>query len=97
MIIETKSISKRSLFKLLIVGFGLGSLFFWLLLSLLSMYVSGSLTWEIESASGLGRFLETLFIWPFFAVLWTAFTWLMLILGLALVNRFSILTLRTKD
>ncbi len=97
MIIQTKSISRRSLFKLLIVGFGLGSLFFWLLLSLLSMYVSGSLSWEIESASGLGRFIETLTFWPFFAVLWAAFTWLILILGLAVINRFSILTLRTKD
>lgn len=97
MIIETKSISKRSLFKLLVVGFGLGSLFFWLLVSILSMYVSGSLTWEIESMTGLTRFIDTLIIWPFFAILWAAFTWLFLILGLAVVNRFSRLTIHTRD
>ncbi len=97
MIIETRSISKRSLFKLLIVGFGFGSLFFWLLVSILSMYMSGSLTWEIESSFGLTRFTETLILWPFFALLWAGFTWLVLILGLAVVNKFSTLTLRTKD
>ncbi len=97
MLIETRNISKRSLFKLLFVGFGLGSMFFWVLLSFLSMYVSGGLTWEIEAESGLGRFTETLIIWPFFALLWAGFTWLMLILGLAVVNRFSALTLTTKD
>lgn len=97
MIIETRKISKLSLFKLLIVGFGLGSLFFWILVSVLSMYVSGSLTWEIESLSGLTRFTETLIIWPFFVILWAVFTWLLLILGLAVVNRFTTLTLTAKE
>ena len=96
-IIETRNISKRSLLKIIIVGFGAGSLLLWLFVSFMSMYVSGSLTWDIESERGIGRFMDTLIIWPLFALLWASFTWLFLVLGLALVNRFSSLTLRTRD
>ncbi len=97
MIVETRNISKRSLLKILIVGFGAGSLFLWLLLSFLSMYASGSLTWDLEPERGIARFMDTLIIWPIFAVLWASFTWHFLVLGLALVNRFSKLTLITKN
>ena len=52
---------------------------------------------SIESASGLAGFLETLVIWPFFALLWAAFILLFLILGLAIVNRFTSLNIETKN
>lgn len=96
MVIDSKDISKKSLFILLLAGFGTGSLLLWLLFSILSIFVSGSIGMSFESASGLAGFLETLIIWPFFALLWAGFTWLFLILGLAIVNRFTSLTLNTK-
>ncbi|MFT4815929.1 MAG: hypothetical protein ACI80L_001505 [Pseudohongiellaceae bacterium] len=97
MVINSKDISKKSLFKLLLAGFGIGSLVLWLLLSIVSIFVGGSIDMSIESESGLAGFLETLVIWPFFALLWAAFTWLFLILGLAIVNRFTSLTIETKN
>lgn len=97
MIIEARSISKRSLFKLLIVGFGCGSLILWLLISALSMYASGSLTWEIEAERGLARFFDTFILWPVFALLWVAFTWFFLVVGMLLVNRFSTVTVKIRD
>ena len=97
MVIDSKHISKKSLFKLLLAGFGIGSLLLWLLFSILSIFVGGSIDMSIESASGLAGFLETLVIWPFFALLWAAFILLFLILGLAIVNRFTSLTIETKN
>lgn len=97
MTIEAKNISKKSLFKMLLVGFGAGSLPLWLLFSILSIFGSGSLSMTFDSASGLEGFLEILVTWPFFALIWAGFTWLFLILGLAIVNRFTSLTLATKD
>ena len=97
MIIDSKNISKKSLFKILGAGFGIGSLVLWLLFSIVSIFVGGSISMSIESVSGLNGFLETLVIWPFFALLWAAFTWLFLILGLAIVNRFTSLTIETKN
>jgi fatty acid desaturase len=97
LVIDSKNISKKSLFKLLLAGFGIGSLVLWLLFSIVSIFVGGSIDMSIESASGLAGFLETLVIWPFFALLWAAFTWLFLILGLAIVNRFTSLTIETKN
>ena len=97
MVINSKDISKKSLFKLLLAGFGIGSLVLWLLLSIVSIFVGGSIDMSIESKSGLAGFLETLVIWPFFALLWAAFTWLFLVLGLAIVNRFTSLTIETKN
>ena len=97
MVIDSKNISKKSLFKLLLAGFGIGSLLLWLLFSILSIFVGGSIDMSIESASGLAGFLETLVIWPFFALLWAAFILLFLILGLAIVNRFTSLNIETKN
>lgn len=97
MVIDSKHISKKSLFKLLLAGFGIGSLLLWLLFSILSIFVGGSIDMSIESASGLAGFLETLVIWPFFALLWAAFILLFLILGLAIVNRFTSLNIETKN
>ena len=97
MTIYVKNISKKSLFTLLLVGFGIGSLLLWLVLSVLSIFVSGSIDMTIESASGLAGFLGTLVIWPFFAVFWAVATWLLIILGLAIVNRFTPRSLETKD
>ena len=97
MVINSKDISKKSLFKLLLAGFGIGNLVLWLLLSIVSIFVGGSIDMSIESKSGLAGFLETLVIWPFFALLWAAFTWLFLVLGLAIVNRFTPLTIETKN
>ncbi|PCI79758.1 MAG: hypothetical protein COB20_04010 [SAR86 cluster bacterium] len=96
-IIDSKNISKKSLFKFLLAGIGIGSLFLWLLLSLLSGFVSGSVDMTLESASGLAGFTQSLLIWPFFALIWAGFTWLFLILGLATINRFTSITLQTKD
>ncbi len=97
MVIDSKHITKKSLFKLLLAGFGIGSLLLWLLFSILSIFVGGSIDMSIESASGLAGFLETLVIWPFFALLWAAFILLFLILGLAIVNRFTSLNIETKN
>ena len=97
MVIDSKNISKKSLFKLLLAGFGIGSLVLWLLFSIVSIFVGGSIDMSIESASGLAGFLETLVIWPFFALLWAAFILLFLILGLAIVNRFTSLNIETKN
>lgn len=97
MIIETKNISKKSLFKFLLVGFGTGSLLLWLLLSILSIFGAGNIDMTIETAAGLEGFLETLVLWPFFALLWAGTTWLLLIIGLAIVNRFTSLKLESKD
>tara|TARA_B110000305_G_scaffold8275_1_gene8097 strand:- start:73 stop:366 length:294 start_codon:yes stop_codon:yes gene_type:complete len=97
LVIDSKHITKKSLFKLLLAGFGIGSLLLWLLFSILSIFVGGSIDMSIESASGLAGFLETLVIWPFFALLWAAFILLFLILGLAIVNRFTSLNIETKN
>ena len=97
MVIDSKHITKKSLFKLLLAGFGIGSLLLWLLFSILYIFVGGSIDMSIESASGLAGFLETLVIWPFFALLWAAFILLFLILGLAIVNRFTSLNIETKN
>ncbi len=97
MIIETRNISKKSLFEILLVGLGLGSLLFWLLLSVLSVFVSGSVGMSFDSTKGLAGFTETLLVWPFFAVFWVGFTWLFLVPGLAIINRFAPLQLKTKD
>ena len=96
MVIDSKNISKKSLLKLLLAGTGIGSLFLWLLISILSIFISGSVDITIESASGLAGFTKSLLIWPFFALIWTSFTWLFLILGLSTINRFTTLTLKTK-
>lgn len=97
MIIDAKNISKKSLFKFLLIGIGLGSLVLWLLLSILSIFGSGGISMDFDTEPGLAGFLETLAIWPFFALIWAGFTWLFLILGLAILNRFTSLTLETKD
>ena len=97
MVIDSKNISKKSLFTLILYGFGLGSLLLWLLFSILSSFAAGSIGMSIDSASGLAGFLETLIIWPFFALIWAGFTWLFIILGLAILNRFTSITLTIKD
>jgi len=80
-----KNISKKSLFKLLLPEFGIGSLLLWPLFRVVSVFVGGSIDISIESASGLAGFLEAVVIWLF------------LILGLAVVNRFTSLTIETKN
>lgn len=97
MLIDSKNISKKSLFKLLLIGLGVGSLLLWLLLSILSSFASGNISLSLESTPGFAQFLEVLATWPLFALLWIGFTWLSLMLGLTIVNRFTSLTLKTKD
>ncbi|MBL4580344.1 MAG: hypothetical protein JKY29_00880 [Gammaproteobacteria bacterium] len=97
MIIDSKDISKKSLFILLLAGIAMGSLFLWLLLSIISIFVSGSVDISFESASGLAGFTTSLLIWPFFALIWACLTWLFLTLGLSTINRFTSLTLKTKN
>jgi len=80
-----KNISKKSLFKLLLPEFGIGSLLLWPLFRIVSIFVGGSIDISIESASRLAGFLEAVVIWLF------------LILGLAIVNRFTSLTIETKN
>jgi hypothetical protein len=80
-----RNISKKSLFKLLLAGLSIGSLLLWPLFSIVSIFVGGSIDISIESASGLAGFLETAIIWLF------------LTLGLAIVNRFTSLTIETKN
>ncbi len=80
-----RNISKKSLFKLLLAELSIGSLLLWPLFSIVSIFVGGSIDISIESASGLAGFLETVVIWLF------------LTLGLAIVNRFTSLTIETKN
>jgi len=96
-VIDSKDISKKSLFKFLVAGIGIGSLFLWLLLSIFFSFASGGVEMTFESASGLAGFAETFIIWPFFALIWAGFTWTFLILGLATINKFTTVTLKIKD
>lgn len=97
MIVETRKISKKSLFVIIFVGIGLGSLFLFLLIASLAFFDLGSLTINAELELGPIDFFFVLLIWPFFALFWIVLTWAILVPGLWVFGKARVLKIDIQD
>lgn len=82
MTFRAKKISKKSLFKILLIGLGIGSFFFFLLIALLSLSGREGVELNGEPVSGFVGFMTVMAMWPFLTLIQTFIVWLFSILGL---------------
>jgi hypothetical protein len=97
LIVETGKISKKSLFGIIFVEIGLGSLLLFILIASLSFLDLGSLTINADLELGPIDFVFVLLIWPIFAMLWIILTWAILVPGLWVFGRTRVIRIRFQD
>ncbi len=95
--ISAKTISKKSLFNILFKSIGLGLLLFSLLMGILSIFGFETVTWNEEHITGIMGLVTSIFIGLFLSVFFTAFMWLLGVLGLWVNSKFSSVTIVFKQ
>lgn len=97
MIVETRKISKKSLFAIISIGIGLGSLLLFTLIAFLAFLDLGSLTIDADLELGPIDAVFVLLVWPFFALFWIVSTWAILALGLWIFGKIGVLKIDILD
>ena len=95
--VSAKTISKKSLFSLLYKSIGLGLMAFSLLMGILSIFGFETVSWNGEHITGIMGFVTSIFIGLLLSVFFTAFMWLLGILGLWINSKFNGVTIVFKQ
>jgi hypothetical protein len=97
LIVENRKISKKSLFGILSIGIGVGSLLLFIFIASLAFLDLGSMTLNAELELGPIDFFFVLLVWPFVAMLWILLTWPILILGLWVSGKIGVMKIHFQD
>jgi len=97
LIVETRKISKKSLFAIMFAGIGLGSLLLFILIASLAFFDLGSLTINADLELGPINFLFVLLTWPFFALFWIILTWALLVPGLWIFAKTRVIRINFEE
>ena len=95
--ITAKKISKASVFKIYIIGLGLGLFVFFLIMGLSALFGSQTVKFNGESVTGFMGLVVALCMWPIFSVIFAGFMWLISILGLWVYSVFYPITISFKE
>ncbi|HDY7864668.1 TPA: DUF3265 domain-containing protein [Vibrio vulnificus] len=80
--ITVKKISKRSLFKMLFIGFSLSFFVFFLMCGIASIFGAETVKWEETPVTGVSGLLLALAMWPIFSFSLALFMWCFVAFGL---------------
>lgn len=99
MIINSARISKKSLFRLLLIGNLFGWMVFFLIAAIGSLFGLEAITISLNGASvtGVPGFILVLITWPVFSLFWATFTWIFSALGLWIYSTRKSLTLELQE
>ncbi|EGU44309.1 hypothetical protein A3712_07990 [Vibrio sp. HI00D65] len=95
--ITVKKISKRSLFKMLFIGFSLSFFVFFLICGVASIFGAETVKWEQTPVTGLSGLLLALAMWPMFSLFLTLFMWCFAAFGLWIFSLVKPLKLVFKE
>ncbi len=95
--ITIKKISKRSLFKLLFIGFSLSFFVFFLICGIASIFGAETVKWEETPVTGITGLLLALAMWPIFSFCLTLFMWSFVAFGLWIYSLVKPLNLVFKE
>lgn len=84
--ITASKISKRSLFKLLLIGFCLGFFVFFLVCGIASVFGLETVKWGEAPVTGFSGLLLALAMWPVFSLFMASFMWCIVAFGLWLYS-----------
>lgn len=86
--VVAKKISKGTLFKILLIGLGLGIFAMCLLYGTAAVFGAQTVSWQGRQVTGISGLLIALAMWPVFSVIFTVIIWLYTILGLWIYSFF---------
>ncbi len=95
--ITVKKISKRSLFKMLFIGFSLSFFVFFLMCGIASIFGAETVKWEETPVTGVSGLLLALAMWPIFSLFLALFMWCFVAFGLWIYSLAKPLNLVFKE
>ncbi|MBU2932553.1 MULTISPECIES: hypothetical protein [Vibrio] len=95
--ITVKKISKRSLFKMLFIGFSLSFFVFFLMCGVASIFGAETVKWEGTPVTGFSGLLLALAMWPIFSLFLTLFMCFFVAFGLWIYSLVKPLKLLFKE
>ncbi|MCU8357017.1 hypothetical protein OC503_21455, partial [Vibrio vulnificus] len=95
--ITVKKISKRSLFKMLFIGFSLSFFVFFLMCGIASIFGAETVKWEDTPVTGVSGLLLALAMWPIFSFFLALFMWCFVAFGLWIYSLAKPLNLVFKE
>ncbi len=95
--ITVKKISKRSLFKMLFIGFSLSFFVFFLICGIASIFGAETVKWEETPVTGVSGLLLALAMWPIFSFFLALFMWCFVAFGLWIYSLAKPLNLVFKE
>ncbi|MBB1465556.1 hypothetical protein H5300_19965 [Vibrio sp. SG41-7] len=95
--ITVKKISKRSLFKMLFIGFSLSFFVFFLVCGIASIFDAETVKWDETPVTGISGLLLALAMWPIFSLFLTLFMWCFVAFGLWIYSLVKPLNLLFKE
>ncbi len=95
--ITVKKISKRSLFKMLFIGFSLSFFVFFLMCGIASIFGAETVKWEETPVTGVSGLLLALAMWPIFSFFLALFMWCFVAFGLWIYSLAKPLKLVFKE
>ncbi len=95
--ITVKKISKRSLFKMLFIGFSLSSFVFFLMCGIASIFGAETVRLDGAPVTGTTGLLLAMAMWPVFSFFFALFMWCCVAFGLWIYSFAKPLNLSFKD
>lgn len=95
--VVAKKISKKSLFKLLTIGFTVGISVFAILCGIAAFFGSESVEWNGVYKTGIEGFIYSLLIGPVLGFFSACFIWLFTVFGLWIYSFFRPIKITFKD
>ena len=95
--VTAQKISKKSLFKLLFIGFFIGLGSFAIICGIAALFGAETVTWNDEVRTGIEGLLYGLLLAPTLAILFTVLTWLPLVFGLWVYSFIRPIKITFKD
>ncbi|NGN97285.1 hypothetical protein G5S52_06310 [Grimontia sp. S25] len=95
--ITVKKISKRSLFKILFIGFSLSLFVFFFMCGIASFFGAETVKWEETPVTGISGLLTALAMWPVFSFSLALFIWCIVAFGLWMYSLAKPLNLVFKE
>lgn len=95
--ITVKKISKRSLFKMLFIGFSLSFFVFFLMCGIASIFGAETVKWDETPVTGVSGLLLALAMWPIFSFFLALFMWCFVAFGLWIYSLAKPLNLVFKE
>jgi hypothetical protein len=95
--IQARKLTKKSLFKLILISYSIPFFLFFLLCGIASIFGAETVKWNKEPITGIMGLFAALLMYPIFCLVFSCFAWVASAFGLWVYSKFKKLDIEFVD